>query len=337
MSESKCAHVVYTPFTGVGLHGGFRGNQWFDHRVFIFKQYTLKSLLHQENKDFIHWISFRPEEKNHPLVRELSRHLKEKNYKFVFTFNGLMYHDDKFTHYTLYQKIRNFLMMMRDNWVYHEPKSPLSVLKQSWEDKNESLIYRLKESLHTLQDVVGSDYDWIYLTRIDSDDMFHRQTIDLIQHQEPEERKALIFDKGFIYNIKTKQLADWNPPTNPPFHTIIFPGGIFFDAYRHKAYYSSFKTHEDIPKVFKAEVLDDKKYMVTYHGKQVSTDWDSPLIKKVYHLGKYGSINPFRGYCYTVSGRNISTRWASRTRKVKNNMIGKEYTNKTDILRDFGL
>src|SRR3990167_9840934 len=106
----KEIHIIYTPFTGVGLHGGFRGNEWFKHRIEIFKNYTLKSMLNQSNKDFIHWFSFRQEELTNQEVFKLDEYLTRLNYPHIFTFDGLMYWDDKFSNYNLKTKIRNFLM-----------------------------------------------------------------------------------------------------------------------------------------------------------------------------------------------------------------------------------
>ena len=330
-------HLIYTPFVGVGLHGGMRGQKWLAHRIEIFKSYTLKSLLNQTSRDFLHWMSFRPQERNNPLIQGLRFYLESINYKFIFTFDGLMYWDDKFTKYNLKAILRNFLMMAWDCYIYKELKNPLTLFRMSWENKNKTLLRRLSFSLSELSNSIGEEFEWVYLTRIDSDDMFHKDAVELIQKQEPKERKALTFDQGYILNIQTGQLAEWKPPTNSPFHTIIFPSETFFNPQRHLEYYGSFKSHEDIPKVFNCEMLDMNKYCVSFHGKHISTAWSYPLPKKLYHLAKYGTMEPFKGYMYTVSGRNISTHWQSRARKVKNPMIGKDLSDKSDILRDFGI
>ena len=84
--------------------------------------------------------------------------------------------------------------------------------------------------------------------------------------------------------------------------------------------------------------------MVSFHGKHISTGWDSDVLRKANHVLKYGKAEPFRGeeiqgYCYTTSGQNISTHWQSRLRKQKNFMIGKLFDGitKEQILKDFGL
>ena len=89
-------HLIYIPFTGVGLYGGFRGQEWYKDRIEIFKQYTLKSLLNQTERNFVIWLSFRPQEETNPLTAELLNYLKSLDIQYVATFNGLMYIDDKY-------------------------------------------------------------------------------------------------------------------------------------------------------------------------------------------------------------------------------------------------
>ncbi|MCK9370402.1 hypothetical protein M0R04_10880 [Candidatus Dojkabacteria bacterium] len=291
--ENINLHLIYTPFTGVGLHGGYRGDEWFSNRIDVFKNNTLKSLLNQTSKNFVHWISFRPEERGHPLVVELAKYLDSfDSYKYIFTFNGLMYHDDKFTNYTLKTRFKNFLQMYHDNLK----QNPFKLLKLVWENKNKTLVPRIYSSLIDIAKYIGTNYKWIYLTRIDSDDMLASDAVDLIQKQNPEWKRALVFKNGYIYNCKTGQVAEWLPPTNPPFHTIIFPASTFFDSQAHYEYYDDFKSHEDTTRVFNPIVLPDYKYMVAYHGRgHISTAWESPVIKKIHHRIKYKRINPFIG------------------------------------------
>lgn len=331
------AHLIYIPFSGVGVGGGFKSQRWFEHRAEIFKNYTLKSLANQSNKNFMLWCSFRPEEEFNPVTNEIAQAIEQTGLRYVFTFNGLMYWDDKFTHQNLKTKFRNFLKMLWDG--YHEKDmKPLSqIWKYAWEEKNKTLLERLACSIEVLREEMGhGSYEWVYMTRIDSDDMFHKDAVDLIQSAEPAYRKALTMGNGYMYNTITGQLGEWLPPTNPPFHTIVFPGNVFFSPIMHMAYYGDFRSHEDIPRVFDAEMLDMNKYCVTAHGKDhISTAWDVPLPKRVYQGLKYA-----RPYCYTTSGKNISTHWQSRTLKKKNMMLGKEFTDekeKKEILSQFGL
>ncbi|MEK7111864.1 MAG: hypothetical protein AAB875_00905, partial [Patescibacteria group bacterium] len=171
--KNKILHLVMIPFSGVGLHGGFRGDAWFRHRINIFKNYTLKSLANQSNRDFAVWCSFRPEEKKNPLTDEIAKALTDVNIPFIFTFQGLMYWDDKFNSYGPRAMVRNFLMMLWDSWFGKKWINPLTLIKYTWEDKNRTLPKRLFSALKELE-ILRTDCGWVYLTRLDSDDMFHR-------------------------------------------------------------------------------------------------------------------------------------------------------------------
>lgn len=322
--------------TGVGLHGGFRGNSWYKNRVEVFKEHTLKSLINQSKKDFVVWMSFRREEASNPLTDELSKALKNAKIKYVFTFDGLPYWDDKFTEFTSRTIVRNFLMMVMDCWRNKEWRSPFEIFQYSFENKNRTLPQRLKNSVKKLQKYLPK-VDWVYLTRIDSDDMFHKNAIELIQSVEPKEKRALTFDKGYVLNKQTGQVADWNPKTNPPFHTIIFPTEDFFNPILHQIYYGDYRSHESIPHVFNAIKLPNKKYCYVVNHRNISTYWNT----------KYYLVT-------TGHGTNIGTRWNTswlgnawlkwkhkdlKITQGKHPFIGKEYNGimKEKILKQFGL
>jgi hypothetical protein len=228
-------HIIYIPFTGVGTNRVF-SNEWLKDRIEIFKNYTLKSLLNQTNKDFHIWLSFRPEDKENPLLRELD------GYDFIKTFHGLAYWDD-----------RN-------------------------EEANKTLEERLGASLDYLP---GGRSNYIYLTRIDSDDMLHKDVVQLIQDQEVYGVKALTLQNGYVYNKDTNEVAEWNPLTNPPFHTVIFPKDVFFDPQEHIEWYEGFKSHEDIARLphkvlWRGDNRRDRLYMVFTHNPKMhlSTTWN---------------------------------------------------------------
>ncbi len=229
-------HLIYIPFTGVGIHQ-YKGDEWFKDRIEIFKNYTLKSLKYQSNRNFMIWISFRPEEASNPLILELLQAIKQEGFAHVvFTFDGLMYHDDRFL------------------------------------EQNISLPYRIRRTLLYLKPL--SKVDYVLMTRLDSDDMLHKNAVKEIQSQELK-AGALTFQRGYIYNTNTKELAEWNPDTNPPFHTIVFPAETFFDAKKHLEFYKDWTTHEDTTKVFPYTALSNFRYCVGIHNpaNHISTSW----------------------------------------------------------------
>jgi len=283
-------HLVYTPFTGVGLHNGYRGDEWYKYRIELFKQTLLPSLRQQTNQNFIHWLSFRKEEKENPLTKEFLQYLIEIDYHFIVTFNGLIYRDDKFV-VNWKGRFWNFGRVLRDCW--RDKKINFKLFKEVLIDKNKTLPERLEVSLEGIKRFLQSQgidkVEWIYLTRIDSDDMFHKLVIQELSTLEPFEG-ALIFRNGLLYNINTGQLARWEPTTNPPFHTIMFPAKIFFDVEKHLAYMKDFKTHEEIPRIFRTKQLPNGRYCVGVHSKHISTIWNHPFRGKEFDQKDIKSI-----------------------------------------------
>ena len=292
MKVVKSQHIVMIPFTGVGLYGGYKGDEWFKERIEIFKKYTLRSLQNQKFNKFLLWMTFRKEEFFNPITRELGDFLrKEGGISYVMTFEGLMYHDDKFS--GGYNRLLNFARIIRDCYRKKNIKGMLRNIKSVILSTNSTLRNRLGISLRTLRGIIEKDVEVIFLTRIDSDDMFHKEAIGNINKMGAF-RGAQVMGNGYVYNDLTKQLAEWNPKTNPPFHTIVFPADTFFDARKHLKYTKGFKSHEDIPKIFKTKSLGDGLYCVLVHNpnNHISTIWNHPfrgrIIKDKKMLSNFG-------------------------------------------------
>lgn len=231
--KNSFVHLVNTVFTGRGIPG-YGGDEWYEKRIETFKKYCVPSLRNQTNKDFIHWICFRPEEKDNKLTKELGKYLDSLNYKYIFTFHGQPFRDDK--------------------------KSDLSLLK------------RLRGSIEDIKKYIeGKDY--VLFSVLDSDDMYRDDYIEIVQKEPYKYKKAMIAVKGFALNTFTGQLADWNHPSCPPYYTIFFPVEVFLNAEKHLEYYYPFVSHEDTLKVFECENLPEYMYCCTMHSGNISTAW----------------------------------------------------------------
>lgn len=237
-------HIIQTTFTGRGKPKHQQeSEEWLKRRIVLFKQYTISSLLHQTNKNFIHWISFRDKlDKNNFLIKQLSSFLKSLDYSFIFTFNGQPYWDDR---------------------------AP-----------NDTLEERLRKSLKLIEPFCRNK-DYVYLTMLDSDDMFHREVVDEIQNEGFRNKGALIYQKGFVFNDGTEQFADWFCES-PPFYTLMYPQEIFLDASKKLEYDKPFTTHEDIIKHFDYKILSENRYCYLVHEDNKSTGWEHPFRGKEY-------------------------------------------------------
>lgn len=237
--------VVYTPFTGLGLYGGFRGNRWLRNRIKIFKQFVVPSLINQSDKEFVHWISWRPEERNNPHVKELYSWLSlNVNYPFVFTYEGIAFWDDKYPD----------------------------------EIARERLFESLRNSLPALLEPL-SDCEEVIMLLQPSDDLYAYNTIHEMKNtfNVYPSIQAVSYQCGYICNYNTKEVLYYNPNTNPPFFAIKFPRNTFFDPGKHINYTGPYKSHEYVGDVLSLLTLPSRGFMVGTHGENISTHFNHPF------------------------------------------------------------
>src|SRR4030042_3368645 len=98
-------HFFYTPFTGLGNFQGFRGNNWLGRRIQIFHAVVVPSLVAQTDKDFILWVSWRPQERENKQVQDLKEYLDAMGLKNVFTYGGVVFWDDKYSDEVAYDRL----------------------------------------------------------------------------------------------------------------------------------------------------------------------------------------------------------------------------------------
>jgi len=245
MESKKITHFLYTPFTGLGLYGGYRGSRWLRNRIKIFKQFVIPSLLSQTSKNFTLWISWRHEDRNNSQVKELKEYLDNiKEFKSVFTYCGVCFWDDKY---------------------------PDNIARA-----------RLAEAVHgSLADLfepIGVT-DYVYMTIQPSDDCYHKEMVEQIQSafEKMPDIQALGFKRGYMMNYQTKELAEYNPKTNPPFFTIKFPTPVFIEPFKHIDYTGPYKSHEYLGDKLKLGLIEQRGFIVGCHGENISTHFNHPF------------------------------------------------------------
>lgn len=251
----KFKHLLYCPWTGLGHYDGFRGNGWLWNRIKIFKEFVIPSLQNQSVKNFTLWCSWRYQEKNNPLVKDLIVYLEKiKEFKTVHTFHGCCFWDDKYPD----------------------------------EIARDRLLTSLHGSLAELTDAVG-DVDQVYMTIQPSDDMYAGWAMEKVQDAlKRKDVDAAGFKRGYVINLQKKEAAEWNPKTNPPFFTIKFKREIFLDPLKHFNHTGPYKSHEYVGDKLRYIQLEDRGFMVGTHGENISTVFDHPFTGKNvdYHVLK---------------------------------------------------
>ena len=246
-------HYMYVPFTGLGLYGGFRGERWFKNRLKIFKQFVVPSLQAQTNQNFTVWISFTQAQRNHPLVIDLADYLTEAGLRYIFTFSGICFYDDKY---------------------------PL-------EEAKSRLVGNLHNTIGELLDDIG-DVDYVYMTIQPSDDCYYAGAVDEIQ-RELENYEAVGYKHGYICNYFNLDVSEYNPKTNPPFYTIKFPKEIFIEPLDHANYTATkvaipgypvgtpLPSHEWVKDCLNYKQIDKRGFLVGTHSENISTYYEHPF------------------------------------------------------------
>ena len=106
---------------------------------------------------------------------------------------------------------------------------------------------------------------YVCLTRIDSDDLFHKDVMKEIQQYRFRWRRALILQKGYCYNCINKKLQHYKV-FSPPNSTIMFPKEIFVDIKKRKDYIGELHGHDQVFSRFNSIVLSEDKYIILVHS-----------------------------------------------------------------------
>lgn len=239
---------MYVPFTGLGLHDGYRGDKWLLNRIKIFKEFVIPSLMAQSNQNFIIWISMRPEEENNPIVQELAESLFNlRGLKVIFTFHGVCFWDDKYDYNTAFRRLST----------------------------------SLQKTLPELEESIGESEE-ILMTIQPSDDIYFSDFIEKMQNEWlNQEIQCWGFDKGYIMNYSNMEMAEYNPTTTPPFYTIKFPTKIFLDHIGHMYYTGPYESHEYVKHYLNRASIQGRGFIVGTHGENISTTYIHPYRGRV--------------------------------------------------------
>ena len=246
-------HFLLVPFTGLGLHNGYRGDAWLKNRIEIFKRFTLQSILNQTDKDFVVWVCWRREENSNPIVAEFIKYLMQFDVYFFHTFHGIPFWDDKYDD----------------------------------ETASKRLMDTLRGSLFELYPIVGDER--VLLTIYPSDDMYISTAMAQVKEalKGDKTNRSAGWKHGYIMNYATKEIAEYSThgwktdhistyhtDTIPPFFTILFSKDEFLDPEKHYRHIGPYKSHEFIADFTEYTELEGKGFVVGCHGENISTTYN---------------------------------------------------------------
>ncbi len=119
------------------------------------------------------------------------------------------------------------------------------------------------------------NYRYLFLVRIDSDDMYDKNFIHKLHLIKPKkETKALISQKGYIYDIFNNILAHWSY-ISPPFYTLIYKTWDFYNGLRHQI-----KGHKSVINL-PHELIEGDNFIVIIHNKNTVSRFHSSFNKGI--------------------------------------------------------
>jgi Putative rhamnosyl transferase len=122
-------------------------------------------------------------------------------------------------------------------------------------------------------------HDYIYLVRIDSDDMYHKTYIDQLHKYQPKpETEIIINQNGYLYDIKTQLLAPMYH-YSPSFYTLIYKVEDYLKGKRY-----NLGGHGGAIN-FKHEIIPKRNFIIVVHNTNTSNSW-SRMLKKQKLLNK---------------------------------------------------
>lgn len=118
------------------------------------------------------------------------------------------------------------------------------------------------------------DYKYLYLVRIDSDDMYHKDFIQKLKDFKPKkDTKVLIAQQGYVYNVNTNDLGIWFYKS-PPFYTLIYETDKFLKGYRYEIH--GHRSAIDL----QHELIPGNNYVVIIHGENTVSRFNSSFTKE---------------------------------------------------------
>ncbi|CEO25318.1 hypothetical protein NE452_06495 [Paeniclostridium sordellii] len=114
-----------------------------------------------------------------------------------------------------------------------------------------------------------SDYEYLYMVRLDSDDMYHPSFVQQLIDFDDNSVQCIINQEGYVYDINEDKLGLWYA-LSPPFYTHIYKVDEYLKGYRHKlegGHLGAINLNH--------KILQKGNFMVIIHGGNTSTTFSN--------------------------------------------------------------
>lgn len=207
------------------------------------------------------------------------------------SFNTQPFNDKRFTEEWIEQRIAIFMNYTLQSLKAQTNQNFVALIK--YHDKTKSLIEKTLSKYRPLPDNIQfvsqnkyeskiieyiKGYDYLYLVRLDCDDMYHKTFIQQLFDYRPNiNTKVLVNQKGYVYDSILKGLSK-TEIKSPPFYTLIYKVSDYLDGKRYKM-------PGGHPYAIKLphEILKKRNYVIVVHSNNTSQNTSSAFKRAKEH------------------------------------------------------
>lgn len=168
-------------------------------------------------------------------------------------------------------------------WVNYDDSETMRMVKLSMERVVGSrgswplLGLRVVESVGDEPCGIGGTDDYVYVTRLDSDDLLAPDALEIVHRTRPRsygDVETSIFCRGYIHDLVRGRTGVYVNPSSP-FHTLMFPRAVFCDPTKYGVVWHRVGDHSMVRSSgIPYQVLPDFKFTVLIHGNNFLSDFD---------------------------------------------------------------
>lgn len=115
----------------------------------------------------------------------------------------------------------------------------------------------------------------VYVTRLDSDDLYAPDALQLVASYplKSNAAQALIFQQGYLHDIHSGRWGIYRKHSSP-FHTLIFPTESFTNVDKYKTLFGT-GDHSQVAEKWMWFPLPENKLCVLIHGKNIGSTFEN--------------------------------------------------------------
>lgn len=117
--------------------------------------------------------------------------------------------------------------------------------------------------------------DYVYVTRLDSDDLLASNAMEAVASLYPKEPfcvpEAGIFKRGYMHDVRTGELSVYDNPSSP-FHTLMIPWRHWSDPVLYRSLWDKVGDHSRVNDALPSQALPHWRFTVLVHGDNFITD-----------------------------------------------------------------